>query len=167
MRLVNVFASAICLLHKAALPCPGLAWLFLLAAKQKKEIRMLLSCKSSSFEEGLCVVSSSIWCVCGVLAQPELVVQRFCRGSSGHAAELTARLQNNSTCSNENPIKTRQQPQDSCYKLFNYSSWMASEMRSFLPIWGSYGEELFVRLKQFTTKHPKQTLLLELEPQTV
>lgn len=158
MRLVSVFASAICLLHKAALPCPGLAWLFLLAAKQKKEIRMLLSCKSSSFEEGLCV--------CEVLAQPQLVVQRFCRGSSGHAEELAVRLQNNSTCSNENPIKTRRQPQDSYYKLFNYSSWMASEMRSFLPIWGSYGEELFVRMKQFTIK-PPQTLLLERDPQTV
>lgn len=44
---------------------------------------------------------------------------------------------------------------------------MASEMRSFLPTWGSYGAELFVKMKQFTIKYPKQTAVLELDPQTV
>lgn len=44
---------------------------------------------------------------------------------------------------------------------------MGSEMRSLVPIWGSYGEELFVKMKQFTIKYPKQTAVLELDPQTV
>lgn len=96
---------------------------------------MLLSFKSSSFKEA-CVHCElqhfvSLWYNSSARAWSSL---RFCRGSSGHAAELAVHLHNNNTCSNESTIKTRQEPQDSYYKLFNYSSWMASEMRSFLPI---------------------------------
>lgn len=96
---------------------------------------MLLSFKSDSFKEARvpCELQHFVSLECNSSARA-CSSQRFCRGSSGHGAELSVHLHNSNPCSNENTIKTRQEPQDSYYKLFNYSSWMASEMRSFLPI---------------------------------
>lgn len=76
----------------------------------------------------------------------------FCRGRSGHTAELAVCLDNGNTSFNENTIKTRPEPLNPYYKVFDYSSWKASEMRSFLPIRDCYDDELFVKMKWFTIK---------------